>query len=198
MATKIKSTVKPNPTVSEELVEQGKQAVTRKKRGPDPLTYGCEYAKPGDNARYLRYARASLSLPPIDISDPEQVDNRINEYFDFCEQTDRKPNVVGMANWLGVSKNTLSTWKNGEYRSETHSGIVKRAYDVLEELMVDYMQNGKINPANAIFLSKNLFGYRDTQDVVVTPKNPLGDSPDEKLLESRIADIPIDEVNTIE
>lgn len=64
--------------------------------------------------------------------------------------------------------------------------------------MVDYMQNGKINPANAIFLSKNLFGYRDTQDVVVTPKNPLGDSPDEKLLESRIADIPIDEVTTLE
>lgn len=198
MATKIKSTVKPNPTVSEELVEQATQVVERKKPGPNPLTYGCENANPGDNARYLRYALVSWDLPPIDIADPKQVEGRIKEYFAFCVQNDRKPNIVGMSNWLGVSKNVLSQWRNGELRRETHQGLIKKAYNLIEEQWVDYMQNGKINPASGIFLGKNMFGYKDTQDVVVTPKNPLGDSPDEKLLESRIADIPIDEVTTIE
>lgn len=43
------------------------------------------------------------------------------------------------------------------------------------------MQSGKINPASGIFIGKNMFGYKDTQDVVVTPNNPLdnGASPTE-------------------
>ena len=43
------------------------------------------------------------------------------------------------------------------------------------------MQSGKINPASGIFIGKNMFGYKDTQDVVVTPNNPLdnGVSPAE-------------------
>lgn len=47
------------------------------------------------------------------------------------------------------------------------------------------MQNGKVNPASGIFLGKNMFGYKDVQDVVVTPNNPLGDMPDQKMLEER-------------
>lgn len=129
--------------------------------------------EPGDNSRYIRHALVAWNLPPIDISDPQQVQQRITDYFDYCEQNDRKPQLVGMANWLGVSRETLNTWKRGEYRSETHSDIIKKAVDVLEEIWADYMQNGKINPASGIFLGKNFFGYRDVQDVVVTPNNPL-------------------------
>ena len=44
---------------------------------------------------------------------------------------------------------------------------------MLEELWVEYMQNGKINPASGIFLGKNMFQYKDTQDLVVTPNSPL-------------------------
>ena len=42
------------------------------------------------------------------------------------------------------------------------------------------MQNGKINPAAGIFIGKNMFGYKDTQDVVLSPHNTLDDgvSPD--------------------
>jgi len=129
--------------------------------------------EPGDNSRFIRHALVAWDLPPIDISDPEQVKNRITEYFIYCEKNDRKPQLVGMANWLGVSRETLNTWKRGEYRSETHSDIIKKAVDVLEEIWADYMQNGKINPASGIFLGKNFFGYRDEQQVVITPNNPL-------------------------
>ena len=52
---------------------------------------------------------------------------------------------------------------------------------VLESLWNDWMQSGKINPASGIFIGKNMFGYKDVQDVVVTPNNPLdnGASPAE-------------------
>ena len=38
-----------------------------------------------------------------------------------------------------------------------------------------------------IFRAKNYFGMKDQQDIVLTPNTPLGDSPDQKQLEERIA-----------
>ena len=129
--------------------------------------------QPGDNARYVRFALASWNLPPIDISDPKQVEERINNYLQFCADNDRRPQIVGLCNWLGISRSTLNTWKNEEYRTSTHSNIIKKAYSLMEEMWVDYMQNGKISPPTAIFLAKNFFNYKDVADVVVTPNNPM-------------------------
>lgn len=172
----------------EKLEQEVAEKIVKKKRNrPDLAKFGEENVKPGDNSRYLRYALASLDLPPIYISDPEQVKKRIYEYFQFCIENDRKPNMVGMANWIGIEPETLRTWKNGQYRSSTHSGMIKKAIMILEEMWVDYMQNGKINPASGIFLAKNMFGYRDVIDIAPTTAPPLGDTPDQKQLEERIA-----------
>lgn len=167
-------------------------AIKRKRNRPDLANFGAENVEPGDNARYLRWARLSMYLPPIDISDEKQVAQRINEYFDACEKNDMKPNMIGMANWLGIDKTTLTSWKRGEYRSKTHSPVITKALSVLEEQWVDYMQNGKINPASGIFLAKNMFQYRDTQDVVLTPNNPLqvDSSPDD--IAAKYAELPED------
>lgn len=165
----------------------------RKRNRPDLDKFGFETAEPGDNARYLRYAMVSLDLPPIDISDPKQVEQRIREYFEFCIQNDRKPNMKGMGNWLGVDATTVNSWKRGEYRKETHSLLIKKAVDILEELWLDYMMNGKCNPGSGIFIGKNLFGYKDEQNVTITPNNPLSDTIDQKQLEERIAGSVIDE-----
>lgn len=159
-----------------ELTQEQATEVVKKKQlhGNAAATVGAD-AKPGDNSRFLRFALESWDLPPIDISDPVQVRDRIGMYFKHCEENDRKPQIVGMCNWLGISRETLNVWRNGEYRKDTHSDIVKKACSLIEEQWADYMTNGKINPASGIFLAKNWFGYRDTTDVVVTPQNPLDD-----------------------
>ena len=146
------------------------EVVVKKKRNrPDLANFGAENAEPGDNSRYLRFALVSWDLPPIDISDAEQVKGRIEEYFRFCIENDRKPNMKGMGNWLGVHRDTVNQWMRGEYRSSTHTDVIKKAVDILEELWVDYIQ-----------------------DITVTPNNPLGYAPDQKQLEARVADIVID------
>ena len=63
----------------------------------------------------------------------------------------------------------------------------------MEEIWYDLMQNGKINPGSGIFLGKNVFGYKDVADVVVTPNNPLqGMDADQAM--KRITDaIPADD-----
>lgn len=177
----------------DELVEAGKDVVKRKRNRPDLANFGAENAEPGDNSRFLRHAMVSWDMPPVDISDPEQVKNRITDYFVYCADNDRKPNMIGMANWLGVDRATVNSWKTGEYRASTHLPVVKKAVDIMEELWVDYMLNGKVNPASGIFLGKNMFGYKDTQDVVVTPKHPMGEDPDEATLAKRIEGSVIEE-----
>ena len=150
---------------------------------------GADRTSPGDNSKYIRYALMSLDLPPINITDPEQVRNRLIEYFTFCEEHDRKPSMIGMANWLGVGKDVLDDWKHGVFRSDTHTPIIRQALAAMEEIMVDYFQNGKVNPATGIFLLKNMFQYRDVQDVVVTPKNPIGDAAQQGQLEDKYLDV---------
>ena len=150
--------------------------VQKKKRGAkwtQDLT--ADSGEPGDNSRYVRYALASWNLPPIDISDPKQVEQRIGQYFQHCIDNDRKPQIVGMCNWLGINRNTLNEWLNGVTRSATHGDIIKKAYSIIEEMWMDNMQNGRTNPAAGIFLAKNWFNYKDVADVVVTPNNPMQD-----------------------
>lgn len=170
--------------------------VQKKKRGAkwtQELTENGIPMEPGENARYIRNAMVALDLPPIDISDPEQVRQRLIMYFKHCAENDRRPQVVGMCNWLGISRNTLNTWKNEEYRTGTHSDIIKKAYGMLEEMWVDYMQNGKISPPTAIFLAKNFFHYKDVADVVVTPNNPYQAASDEELSKKYLTDMVTDE-----
>lgn len=163
-------------------MDDEKKITKRTRNRPDLAKFGEENTQPGDNARYLRWARLPFSLPPIDISDPVQVENRLNEYFNACIENDMKPNMVGMANWLGIDRTTLASWKRGEYRDSTHSHVIKKAITLLENLWVDYMQNGKINPASGIFLAKNMFGYKDTQDVILTPNTQLSDVPADEIV----------------
>ena len=147
---------------------------------------------PGDNTRYLRHALASWDLPPIDISDAKQVEERLAWYFNHCAEDDMKPTVNGMCNSLGISRDTLNQWKNGDCRAASHTDMVKKAYKILEEMWENYMMNGKINPVSGIFLGKNMFGYQDKQDIVVTPNNPLGDPADPSTIAQKYAELPAD------
>ena len=147
----------------------------RKRNRPDLANFGSDLAEPGDNARFIRAARVALDLPPIDISDEKQVKQRINEYLNHCESYDIKPSVIGMCNWLGISRDTLNNWKNGNYRNGSHSDMIKKVYTMLEEISIDYFQGGKVNPAAGIFLLKNHFGYRDVTDLEITPKQSIAD-----------------------
>jgi hypothetical protein len=53
-------------------------------------------------------------------------------------------------------------------------------------------QNGKINPAAAIFLGKNNFGYRDVAEHVLTPNVKTSDTITPADLSRRIDALPDD------
>lgn len=162
-------------TNTEDLVVQEVKKAVKKRNRPDLAKFGEENTEPGDNSRYLRHALVSWNLPPIDISDPKQVEQRITDYFNYCADNDRKPNIKGLGNWLGVSGETVRLWRQGVYREDTHFAVIKKAVDMLEELWWDYGQNGKTNPASWIFIGKNAFGMKDQQDITIRPDSPYGE-----------------------
>lgn len=146
----------------------------------------------GDTSRFLRHALANRGMPPIDISDAKQVEDRIAWYFNHCVEDDIKPTIGGLCNSLGITRQALNEWKNGNKRKETHVDIIKKAYEIMDELWEHYMMNGKINPVTGIYLGKVLYGHIEEQHIVVTPNNPLGDSSDYATIEEKYKQLPSD------
>lgn len=141
-------------------------------------------AKKGDNARYLKNALHLFNLPAIDLHDYDQVSERLNHYFSYMAENDVKPTVSGMGLALGLDRQRLYEINSG--LSSTHKvvndmppdvrDLIKKAYEILGNLMEDYMQNGKVNPVAGIFLAKNHFGYVNETEVVVKPSQQALDS----------------------
>lgn len=146
--------------------------------------------EPGDNSKYLAHALATMRMPKIDTSDPKQVEERIEWYMNHCVNSDMKPTVKGFCNALGISRDTLWRWRTGQNRLATHEQIIVNAYNLLEEMWENYMQNGKINPVAGIFLGKNNFGYVDKQEHVLTPNQSGVQVIDSATIEAKYAELP--------
>lgn len=70
----------------------------------------------------------------------------------------------------------------GRKLSDSTRDTIKKARDLINAQMEDFMQNGKINPVAGIFLMKNNMNYTDQQEVVLRPDNPLGEQKDPEAL----------------
>ena len=159
---------------NDDIIEQ---VVKKKPRGKNIGETLAPVTEPGDNAKYLAVGLKLFNLPPIDLRDPEQVADRLNEFFRIHAEADMKPTVSGMAMSLGLDRRRLWEIKSGAMIGG-HTPIdlptltvdnIKKAYNYMEILWENYMQNGKINPVSGIFLGKNNFGYQDKTEYVVTP-----------------------------
>ena len=151
------------------------EIVKKKPRGGNSPVIGDNglNLEPGDNTKYLALGRELFNLPTIDLKDPEQVKYRLDEFFVIHERYDMKPTVAGMGMALGLDRRRLWEIKTGNAKPYNLpaevSDSIKKAYEYMEILWENYMQNGKINPVSGIFLGKNNFGYQDKTEYVVTP-----------------------------
>ena len=134
----------------------------------------------GDNAKYMAVNIKLYNMPEIDLHNAEQVQQRLTDYFNLYLENDMKPTVAGMALALN-GMNSRYLW------AITHEGgytggdrykpalpndvtlVIKKAYNIMENLWESYMNSGKINPVAGIFLGKNNYGYQDKTEYVLTP-----------------------------
>lgn len=177
---------------NKELTEVSKQ-VTKRKR-PDLSEKQTVHTEPGDNRKYILHSLRLAELPKLNLKSVEEVTQRIKDYFTICAEDDMKPSVAGLALAMDIDRTYLWEIRSGRKGKDPEvANTLKKAMKILDLQMVDYMQNGKINPVSGIFLMKNNFGYADKQEVVLTPNNPLGDTKDTKELEERYIDSIVDD-----
>ena len=144
------------------IIEEDKR-IRRENTQLEPLAEG----ERKTNARFLREARAGYNMPKLDLTDAAAVEQRINDYLDFCEINDKRPSVISIANWLGVNPTTMRRWKDGDDNSNKNTiKIIQRIYGLIEEFLNDQLMESKF-PTGYIFLLKNMFGYKDQTDLVV-------------------------------
>ena len=166
---------------NDEVVE--KKPKGKPRGGNNFLTDAALNVEPGDNTKYVLLGMKLFNLPAIDLKDPQQVNDRLEEFFKIHADADMKPTVSGMGMALGLDRRRLWEIKTGNYGTQKMladlptltKDSIKRAYEYMEILWENYMQNGKINPVSGIFLGKNNFGYQDKQEHVITP-NTQSDS----------------------
>ena len=163
------------------------EIVKKKPRGKNIGETLAPVTEPGDNQKYIGVSMQLFNMPKVDLHKPELVQERLAEYFQIHFDADLKPTVAGMAMALGIDRRRLWEIRAGA-KLGGHTPIelptltvdcIKKAYDFMENLWENYMQNGKINPVSGIFLGKNNFGYQDKTEYVLTP-NTNSDSPVDK------------------
>ena len=167
------ATKKNDDDVVKDVVEKAK----KKPRGKPVQESLAPITEPGDNRKDLLVSMKLAALPKIDLHDTDAVETRLEEFFTIQADNDLKPTVAGLGLALGLDRRRLWEIRTGakmggttEYDLPTPTLVaIKRAYEIMENLWENYMQNGKINPVSGIFLGKNNFGYQDRTEYVVTP-----------------------------
>ena len=150
----------------------------KRKRGRPKGTTGTKrkdrdvFTEPGENTKYISHDMKLYRLPDIDINNPEEVQNRINQYFDICSEDDVKPSIASLALCFHMSRFVLFDClneRNNRIKNNESIHTLKAAYDLINSYYEHMMNNGKINPVAGIFMMKNNLGYKDTTDYIITP-----------------------------
>lgn len=166
----------------------------KKRSRPDLSELQTPHTEPGEISRMLKQAMTISHWPAIDTDDADQVAERIDQYHTFCYQNDMKPEMSSLALALGTTRQTLWRWENGVESNKPQAvrDTLKKGREINEILMVQLMQNGKINPVTGIFLLKNNHDFKDQQDVVITPNNPMNNVDPEQARRKYVQALPED------
>lgn len=95
----------------------------------------------------------------------EEVKERIDKYFEFCENSSIRPGVESLGLALSVSRQTLLNWQNGVGCSKERQDLIIKAKGFISAFIEQIMLSNRVYPATGIFLLKNWCGYRDTVEV---------------------------------
>jgi len=159
------------------------KAAVRKTRGSKPASLEHNYT--GEKSEIGKFINDSYRWfnYPLVTSDEECVE-RLNEFFRVCNETNTFPLVENMALALGTVRKTVWDWEQGKL-GVVRQNIIKKAKEIMGGIDANLVQAGKIPQITYIFRSKNYYGLKDTQEMVLTPNNPLGDITDAETLKQR-------------
>lgn len=145
----------------------------------------------GYNSRRIAFMQAIMPTEPLDYYDVPEMERRFDRYLQLCQEYDMKVGNLAAYAAIGIDKALVWDWENNQSESEANRSridFVKKVKKICAMYREGLMEDGKINPVTGIFWQKNYDGFKDQQEVVVTPSNPLGELPSETELRKQIED----------
>lgn len=97
---------------------------------------------------------------PLKYGNAQELEECINEYFKKCQHERWIPGICGLANHLGISRNTLLRYEKDSDK-EDYNEIIERARTLIESVNEQILYSK--NNSGAIFVMKNNFGYNAEQ-----------------------------------
>ena len=94
----------------------------------------------------------------------EELKNRINEYFVFCENHGLRPGIESLALSCGMDRRRFWEICNGSRGAEWQE-ICLRAKQCIISFLETSMYHGRLNPAAGIFALKNIAAWQDSVTV---------------------------------
>lgn len=118
-----------------------------------------------DNIEPIAVQQIVTSLKELyDLGKPqtdEEMKQRIDEYFSFCERSSIRPGIESLCMALHISRTTLFRWSNGLDCTKYRQELVQTAKTFIGAFLEQAMLGGKISPPSGIFLMKNWLSYKD-------------------------------------
>lgn len=95
---------------------------------------------------------------PVLWETPEALQEKVNEYFTYCDTNGRPPTIAGLAYYLDVDRQTIYNYG----KKEDFFDIIKKA----RNRIMMYLEENAVMGAGAgtIFVMKQ-YGYTDKQEV---------------------------------
>lgn len=169
--------VLPDTAIKKRGRPKGKKDITQRKTRKDGIQ-SSSYDEV--RTKILRFNMALYNLPKIqDYNDTEIMQERTNLFFNLCIQYNVSPTLAGYSFSLGVDRNTLYNWLNGKterIKNRECFGLLKNAYDFINNSYEQLLTEGKIIPVSAFFLLQNNYGYKQQTDHVITAKQENQDN----------------------
>lgn len=91
-----------------------------------------------------------------------ELKQRIDMFFQFCEDSSIRPGVQALCTALHISRTTLFRWNNGEDCDRERQEIVSMAKSFIDSFLEQVTLSGQVSPPVGIFLLKNWCNYKDT------------------------------------
>ena len=109
-----------------------------------------------------------FSMPvgqPLKFKTPEELQDKVNEYFADCDKREKPYTITGLALFLDTTRETLLDYEKRDAYTDTVKRAKQRVELAYEERLIEKGRSGDI------FALKN-FGWRDKQEQELS--NPDG------------------------
>lgn len=118
---------------------------------------------------------------PLKFKSVEELQEKIDSYFEYCDEKQKPYTITGLAGWLDTSRETLLEYEERPEFVDT----IKAAKIKCEQWVEENAMMNRTNATFAIFNLKNNYGWKDkyeNENTVNLKVDNISELPNDELI----------------